>query len=86
MLFAPKTQRYENILVYKDNPSKEGFFIIYYIKEVNLMYIKSPCNGKCYINDKSCVGCGRTLDEISNWSVMTDEVKNNILIRLNERK
>jgi uncharacterized protein len=47
--------------------------------------VKSPCTRKCYINDKKCSGCGRTLDEINNWSRMTDDAKNNVWNRLNER-
>ena len=32
----------------------------------------TPCIGVCqYDNEDICRGCFRTLDEISNWSLMT---------------
>ena len=48
--------------------------------------IKSPCNDKCkYDEDKLCMGCHRTMNEIVNWPDFTDEEKINILKRV-ERK
>ena len=36
--------------------------------------ILSPCIDVCQINRQTrlCDGCGRTIDEITNWSKMTD--------------
>ena len=31
----------------------------------------SPCIGVCKIENDECVGCGRTMDEIANWSTMS---------------
>ena len=41
--------------------------------------IDSPCVGICNIDyntiDELCRGCGRTLNEIANWSINSDENK-----------
>jgi len=41
--------------------------------------IDSPCVGICNIDystiDELCRGCGRTLNEIANWSIYSDENK-----------
>lgn len=44
----------------------------------------SPCTNLCTINPETgiCDGCGRTLDEISEWGWMTPEQKLDILRRL----
>jgi len=34
---------------------------------------------------RTCLGCRRTLEEIANWSSMTDEEKSAVLARLEER-
>ena len=34
----------------------------------------SPCVGVCLVNlERTCTGCGRTLDEIGDWSSLTNE-------------
>jgi uncharacterized protein len=45
--------------------------------------VKSPCTRKCRIDNENCIGCGRTLEEISNWSNMSDKDKSDIVDRLN---
>jgi len=44
----------------------------------------SPCTNLCTINPETglCDGCGRTLDEISEWGWMTPEQKLDILRRI----
>jgi predicted Fe-S protein YdhL (DUF1289 family) len=38
--------------------------------------VASPCNRVCTLNDDSvCLGCGRTLDDITRWSTMTEADK-----------
>ena len=38
--------------------------------------IKSPCNSICTLDkDSVCKGCGRTINEIVEWTIMTDEEK-----------
>ncbi len=35
---------------------------------------ESPCVSICTLDDDdSCVGCGRTLDQISRWALMSRE-------------
>ena len=47
----------------------------------------SPCTKNCSLNTSTniCKGCGRTLDEIIEWTRMTDEEKQQVMIRLSEK-
>ena len=46
----------------------------------------TPCIGVCqYDNEDICRGCFRTLDEISNWALMTEEERKEIMKKLNKR-
>lgn len=40
--------------------------------------IISPCKKICRIEDTVCVGCGRTLEEITNWTKYNDTMKNEV--------
>ncbi|ODP38994.1 DUF1289 domain-containing protein [Sphingomonas turrisvirgatae] len=45
--------------------------------------VASPCVGICRMRaDGLCEGCGRTLGEIAEWSLATDERRREILERL----
>ena len=50
--------------------------------------IKSPCVKICKLakrkdsDEKFCLGCGRTKDEIKAWRTMTDMEKQTVLKRL----
>jgi len=35
---------------------------------------------------RTCLGCRRTLEEIANWSCMTDEEQSAVLAQLEERR
>jgi predicted Fe-S protein YdhL (DUF1289 family) len=36
--------------------------------------VASPCNRVCCLDDSDvCIGCGRTMTEICEWSLSTDE-------------
>ena len=39
--------------------------------------VDSPCNDVCTTDPESglCIGCGRTVDEISNWLYYSDKQK-----------
>ena len=39
--------------------------------------VKSPCIRVCKINEKSncCIGCGRSIDQITNWINYDQEKK-----------
>jgi len=49
--------------------------------------IDSPCIDVCKIDPKGnfCLGCGRVLDEITNWPSYTEEKKKMVLKRLKDR-
>ena len=52
------------------------------------MTVDSPCVEKCQIDEKNlyCIGCFRTIEEISAWSSYSDKRKKMILKLISERK
>lgn len=46
--------------------------------------IASPCIKQCLIRSKVCTGCHRTIKEIVDWVIMTDEQKQEVLERIAE--
>lgn len=44
--------------------------------------LDSPCVNICTIKDDLCIGCGRTLEEIANWTAMTNDERKLINARL----
>jgi predicted Fe-S protein YdhL (DUF1289 family) len=50
------------------------------------MDVPSPCIRICTLDcDQVCVGCGRHLDEIANWSTAPSAVRLRILAAAQER-
>lgn len=51
------------------------------------MSIKSPCIMVCTIDKKSklCYGCARSIEEIRNWSSMSDEERDKIMGKIDDR-
>lgn len=49
--------------------------------------MESPCILVCSIDDKTgyCFGCGRTRDEIGNWTLYTDAERHAVMIALPAR-
>lgn len=48
--------------------------------------VESPCVRICRLNaDEVCVGCGRNLEEITDWSRLSDEEKLAVWAKLPER-
>ena len=49
--------------------------------------VKSPCIDICKIDykNKFCIGCNRTLEEITNWSSFNDEQKKKILKKVKKK-
>lgn len=47
----------------------------------------SPCISICVLDPDSelCEGCGRSLDEISQWSRMTEEQRRAVMVTLPSR-
>jgi predicted Fe-S protein YdhL (DUF1289 family) len=52
------------------------------------MNVESPCIGVCQLaeNQAVCVGCHRTLSEISAWHRLTDTEKFRVLTSVRERQ
>jgi len=50
--------------------------------------IDSPCISVCRIDETSrvCVGCGRTLEEISDWQSMSESEKDGVMKNIRERR
>lgn len=49
--------------------------------------VQSPCVRNCCLNEADiCVGCFRSLKEISLWSTVSDTTKMDILERVTERR
>ena len=45
--------------------------------------VGSPCVGVCSTTfDDVCIGCGRTVSEVAQWAVMTDDQKQNVWQRI----
>ncbi len=47
----------------------------------------SPCISICQMNPQSglCLGCHRTIDEIADWSVLSEEEKQAVLSAIDAR-
>jgi len=47
----------------------------------------SPCINVCKIDRKTnvCMGCGRSIKEISDWTDMDHKKKENLLLNLKDR-
>tara|TARA_B100000029_G_C16964532_1_gene737573 strand:- start:149 stop:331 length:183 start_codon:yes stop_codon:yes gene_type:complete len=42
------------------------------------LLIESPCIGVCILFDGSCLGCHRTIEQVSDWLYYTDEERSRI--------
>lgn len=52
------------------------------------MSVPSPCTNVCQLDPRTgwCLGCRRTMDEISRWPVASDAERRAILDRLRSRR
>ena len=50
--------------------------------------IASPCVNVCQMHPEQgyCMGCMRTIDEISDWLDMRDEEKRELIAKLEQRR
>lgn len=49
--------------------------------------IESPCVRKCCLDDDDiCLGCFRTLEQITGWTQFTDEQKRKVLQSCEQRR
>jgi predicted Fe-S protein YdhL (DUF1289 family) len=50
------------------------------------MAIDSPCVGICCLDESdTCIGCGRTLNEITQWTVCNEKEQHQILADAEQR-
>lgn len=55
------------------------------VHEMNIP-VTSPCMSVCALDeDDICIGCFRTAEEISNWSVMSDKERSQVLSDITQR-
>jgi predicted Fe-S protein YdhL (DUF1289 family) len=53
---------------------------------VNSSNVITPCIGKCDLDDSDiCVGCYRTVDEITGWMHKSEDEKIEIVIRCKKK-
>jgi len=45
----------------------------------------SPCNKTCTLEQGTCIGCGRTIQQIVDWAKYTDEQRKKIMESLRRR-
>ena len=52
------------------------------------MTITSPCSNVCRIDEarQICIGCGRTLDEIAMWTILTDAERSEVMARVTKSR
>jgi predicted Fe-S protein YdhL (DUF1289 family) len=49
--------------------------------------VASPCIKVCVLDARNiCVGCGRTIDEITQWSRMTEEQRRQVVDQASQRR
>lgn len=44
--------------------------------------VQSPCIGICKLKDRVCLGCGRTIKQITNWLKYTPAERKKIIKQL----
>jgi uncharacterized protein len=50
--------------------------------------MESPCINVCVLDDttRTCIGCGRSIEEIAGWRTLTDAERRRIMGELAERR
>jgi hypothetical protein len=49
--------------------------------------VASPCRRECTLDERDvCMGCGRTLVEITGWSRMDDDARRRVVAAAAERR
>jgi predicted Fe-S protein YdhL (DUF1289 family) len=49
------------------------------------MPVESPCTDVCAVDDGICTGCGRTVEEITSWSQLSEAEKRAVLEEIEDR-
>lgn len=55
------------------------------VKGIDINTVPSPCVRECVVEDNICQGCGRSLEEISQWRLMSDDHKKAVWQRLSQK-
>jgi len=50
------------------------------------MPVESPCINVCELDGEFCVGCGRTVAEITSWQGLTDAERKQIVEEIADRE
>ena len=58
----------------------------YAVIPLQVIKYNSPCIGICTISKEYCVGCGRSLEEISSWTSLTDKERKQVIERITNDK
>ena len=63
----------------------EDHLILEFVELINM--VESPCINICTPDPESglCVGCGRTIEEITKWPILTEIQKQDIIKALETR-
>ena len=79
MVSGLSSHRMGNHILEIEGQENQRNFIKYYLCRI------SPCTKNCSLNSSTnlCEGCGRNLDEIVEWTRMSDEEKQEVMSRLN---
>ena len=48
--------------------------------------METPCKKTCVVSNGICVGCLRTVYEVTNWTKFTDEERREVMERLKALK
>lgn len=55
--------------------------------EMEFKPVESPCVGQCCLNEQDiCLGCYRSLDEITSWALVDEETRQLYRRNIAERK
>jgi predicted Fe-S protein YdhL (DUF1289 family) len=63
-----------------------GFDSVSRNRKITLGKVPSPCIQVCRIQHGYCAGCKRTIDEIREWSIMSEYEQQKLLLELKWRK
>lgn len=50
------------------------------------MTVESPCTEVCQLDGNLCVGCGRTVAEITSWQQLSEHEKEQVIDAIADRK
>ncbi len=57
------------------------------VEEFKVPSVETPCVGNCCLDTEDiCLGCYRSLDEITSWLTVDDETRKQYLKNVAERK